>query len=166
MPKSDEAASDFLKPSLFDALKQDLTQLKTVEPGSRSIAEAVAELMPLIKGCRDRGHSWSRIALSFQKYLPGLTVGTLRKYAFEADPSLKGSPKLTSESTVTESALPGLDNEETEEVEDDLETQEEDEDSDSEDEDEADDSDSEDEEEEWPPADEPSSLFTSSTDRK
>jgi hypothetical protein len=151
MVKSIEVAAEFLKPSLFDALKQELALLETVEPGSKSVAEAIAELLPLIKGCRDRGHSWNRIALSFQKFIPDLSATTLRRHAYELDPSLKGTVKGVSENGGSESVLPSLDEdnadlevgqsslfaaasssfeEEDEESEEDEETEDEDEDTD------------------------------------
>ncbi|MGA7931966.1 MAG: hypothetical protein WCA35_00150 [Kovacikia sp.] len=110
MARALEANAEFLKPSSFDALKLELSQLESVEPGSKSVAEAIQELMPLIKGCRDRGHSWNRICLSFQKFVPEMTVGTLRKYAFEFDPSLKGALKGSNESTEVQSVIPNLEN--------------------------------------------------------
>jgi hypothetical protein len=109
MVKSIEVAAEFLKPSLFDALKQELALLETVEPGSKSVAEAIAELLPLIKGCRDRGHSWNRIALSFQKFIPDLSATTLRRHVYELDPSLKGTVKGVNENGGSESVLPSLD---------------------------------------------------------
>jgi hypothetical protein len=105
---SGESPSEFLKPSLFDALKQELGLLEAMEPGSRSIGEVVSELMPLIRGCRDRGHSWVRITQSFQKYLPGMTVGALRKVAFELDPSLKGTVKGVDLTGSSEGLIPTL----------------------------------------------------------
>lgn len=112
MVKSIEVAAEFLKPSLFDALKQELALLETVEPGSKSVAEAIAELMPLIKGCRDRGHSWNRIALSFQKFIPELSATTLRRHVYELDPSLKGTVKGVNENGGSGSVLPSLDEDE------------------------------------------------------
>jgi hypothetical protein len=127
MVKSIEISAEFLKPSLFDALKQELTQLETVEPGSKSMAEAIAELLPLIKGCRDRGHSWNRICLSFQKYVPDITVGMLRKYAFEFDPSLKGTGKASNESVREQSLIPTLESQDLDEGVEDAQEDEEDE---------------------------------------
>lgn len=112
MVKSIEVAAEFLKPSLFDALKQELTLLETVEPGSKSVSEVIAELMPLIKGCRDRGHSWNRIALSFQKFIPDLSATTLRRHAYELDPSLKGTVKGVNENGESGSVVPSLDEDE------------------------------------------------------
>jgi hypothetical protein len=111
MGKPNDVSSEFLKPSLFEALKQELIQLEATEPGSKVVREAIKELMPLVRGCRDRGHAWNQITLSFQKYVPELTVGTLRKHAFEFDPSLKGSSKVTKESIKDEALIPDLDNE-------------------------------------------------------
>jgi hypothetical protein len=104
-----ESSSEFVSPSILEALKQELSSLEAMEPGSKPTAEAIAELLPLIKGCRDRGHSWVRIAQSFQKYLPGVTVGTLRKVAFELDPSLKGAVKGVNLAGASESLIPALD---------------------------------------------------------
>jgi hypothetical protein len=118
MARAIEATVEFLKPSSFDALKLELAQLESVEPGSKSVSEAIAELMPLIKGCRDRGHSWNRICLSFQKFIPELSTTTLRRYVYELDPSLKGTVKGVNENGGSESVLPSLDEDETE-VEDD-----------------------------------------------
>jgi hypothetical protein len=112
MVKSIEVSTEFLKPSLFDALKQELTLLETVEPGSKSVSEVIAELMPLIKGCRDRGHSWNRIALSFQKFIPDLSATTLRRHAYELDPSLKGTFKGVNENGGSGSVLPSFDDDE------------------------------------------------------
>lgn len=107
-----ESSSEFLKPSLFDALKQELLLLEAMEPGSKSMSEAIADLLPLIKGCRDRGHSWVRISQSFQKFLPGMTVGMLRKYAFALDPSLKGTVKGVNLTGESGSLIPALAHEE------------------------------------------------------
>ncbi len=123
MSKSNsESASEFLKPSLFDALKQDLVLLEAIEPGSRSARETIKDLLPLIKGCRDRGHSWQRITGLFQKYLPGLTVGTLRKVAYELDPALKGTVKGINLAQPSESIVPVLDQEDEESEETDWES--------------------------------------------
>jgi hypothetical protein len=103
-----ESSSEFVSPSILEALKQELSSLEAMEPGSKPTAEAIAELLPLIKGCRDRGHSWVRITQSFQKYLPGVTVGTLRKVAFELDPSLKGAVKGVNLAGASESLIPAL----------------------------------------------------------
>jgi hypothetical protein len=109
MAKSMDAASEFVKPSSFDALRLELVQLESVEPGSKSVAEAISELMPLVKGCRDRGHSWNRIALSFQKFIPDLSATTLRRHVYELDPSLKGTVKGVNENGGSGSVLPSLD---------------------------------------------------------
>ncbi len=123
MAKSEvESKVEFLKPSLFDALKQELLDLEKVEPGSRTTKEVIQELLPLIKGCRARGHSWQRITGSFQKYLPGLTIGTLRKLAYELEPALKGTAKGVNSTQATSSAVPEFEEEEDEisETEDDV----------------------------------------------
>ena len=56
--------------------------------------------MPLIRGCRDRGHSWKRIAESLKKFHSGISVGKLKKYAFEIDPSLKSTAKQSGKSLI------------------------------------------------------------------
>jgi hypothetical protein len=124
MVKSIEVASEFVKPSSFDALKQELALLETVEPGSKSVAEVITELMPLIKGCRDRGHSWNRIALSFQKFIPDLSATTLRRHVYELDPSLKGTVKGVNENGGSGSVLPSLKDDEADLEEADLENDE------------------------------------------
>jgi hypothetical protein len=128
-----EVRSKFLKPSLFEALKQDLTDLQSVEPGSRTPKEVIEELMPLIQGSRDRGHSWQRIAGFFQKYLPDLTVGSLRKIAFELDPSLKGTVKGVSPAQASSSVLPDFQGNDNEDESEDADEDEDIEDSDDED---------------------------------
>ena len=117
MANSNEADRDGVKSDRRNNLKQKLMKLQAIETNERTTAEVMAEMMPLVKGCRKRGHSWKRIALLFQEEVPGITVAKLRKYAFEADPSLKDSSKSTKESIVAESALPGLDNDDIEGIE-------------------------------------------------
>ncbi|MCM1984456.1 hypothetical protein [Lyngbya confervoides] len=87
--------SELVNPAVFAEMQAELESLSNTEPGAREVADVVRDLMPLIKGCRDRGHSWKRIAESLQKYHSGLSVGRLRKYAFELDPSLKGKSSST-----------------------------------------------------------------------
>ncbi len=109
MSKSIEGSFEFVKPGLLDALKQELALLESVEPGSKSVAEAIADLLPLIRGCRDRGHSWSRISLSVQKFIPGVSAASLRRYIYDLDPSLKGTVKGVSANGVDSSVVPTLD---------------------------------------------------------
>lgn len=85
MPKS-----EVISPAVFAEMQAELKDLSETEPGARDIVEVVRDLLPLIRGCRDRGHSWKRISESLQKYHSGLSTGRLRKYAYELDPSLKG----------------------------------------------------------------------------
>lgn len=109
MVKAVEGSAEFVKPGLLDGLKQELALLETVEPGSKSIGEAIAELLPLIKGCRDKGHSWSRISQSIQKFIPGVSAASLRRYVYDLDPSLKGTVKGVSADGVVSSVVPTLD---------------------------------------------------------
>jgi hypothetical protein len=109
MVKAVEGSAEFVKPGLLDGLKQELALLETVEPGSKSIAEAIAELLPLIKGCRDRGHSWSRISKSIQKFIPGVSAASLRRYVYDLDPSLKGTVKGVNTDGGNSSVVPTLD---------------------------------------------------------
>ncbi len=109
MSKSVEGSTEFVKPGLLDALKQELALLESVEPGSKSVGEAIADLLPLIRGCRDRGHSWSRISLSVQKFIPGVSAASLRRYVYDLDPSLKGTVKGVSADGVVSSVIPTLD---------------------------------------------------------
>ena len=108
MSKSVDGSVEFVKPGLLDALKQELALLETVEPGSKSVGEAIADLLPLIRGCRDRGHSWSRISKSIQKFIPGVSAASLRRYVYDLDPSLKGTVKGVSPDGVTSSVVPKL----------------------------------------------------------
>ena len=94
--------SELISPSVLAEMKAELESLSKTEPGAREIAEVVAELMPLIQGCRDRGHSWKRIAESLKKFHAGLSVGRLKKYAYELDPSLKSDTKKSSRSLIPE----------------------------------------------------------------
>jgi hypothetical protein len=119
MSKSVEGSTEFIKPGLLDALKQELALLETVEPGSKSIGEAIADLLPLIRGCRDQGHSWSRISLSVQKFIPGVSAASLRRYVYDLDPSLKGTVKGVSADGVASSVVPALDEDKTASEEDD-----------------------------------------------
>ena len=119
MVKAVEGSAEFVKPGLLDALKQELALLETVEPGSKSVGEAIAELLPLIKGCRDRGHSWSRISLSIQKFIPGVSAASLRRYVYDLDPSLKGTVKGVSADGVVSSVVPTLDEDDAVSEEDD-----------------------------------------------
>lgn len=102
------AGVEFVAPGLLESIRQELVLLEAMEPGSKSLGEAIAELLPLIRGCRERGHSWSRIAAVFERFVPGLSVGVLRRYAFELAPELKGAVKGVNLSEVAGSVIPAL----------------------------------------------------------
>ncbi|NJN37944.1 MAG: hypothetical protein HC790_03155 [Acaryochloridaceae cyanobacterium CSU_3_4] len=91
MPKSNNSKQTqiFFSPAQLADLKSELNQLSQVEPGSQSVRDTIEGLMPLIQGCRKRGHSWKRIAGSFQRIGEGVSASQLRRYAYEFDPSLK-----------------------------------------------------------------------------
>ncbi|NJN24451.1 MAG: hypothetical protein HC810_08775 [Acaryochloridaceae cyanobacterium RL_2_7] len=93
---------ELVSPAILAEMKAELESLSSTEPGAREISEVVAELMPLIRGCRDRGHSWKRIAESLKKFHSGLSVGRLKKYAYELDPSLKSDAKKSQTSLIPE----------------------------------------------------------------
>lgn len=97
MPKS-----EVISPAVFAEMQAELKDLSETEPGAREIVEVVRDLLPLIRGCRDRGHSWKRISESLQKYHSGLSIGRLRKYAYELDPSLKSGSSGSKKSLIPE----------------------------------------------------------------
>ena len=80
--------AQFISPAQLAEIKAELEGLSKLEPGAKSVRDAVEELMPIIRGCRARGHSWKRISESFSR-VQGISSASLRKYAFELDPSLK-----------------------------------------------------------------------------
>ncbi|UJB73452.1 hypothetical protein HRE53_33100 (plasmid) [Acaryochloris sp. 'Moss Beach'] len=82
------AKAQFISPAQLAEIKAELEGLSKLEPGAKTIRDAVEELMPIIRGCRARGHSWKRISESFSR-VQGISSASLRKYAFELDPSLK-----------------------------------------------------------------------------
>lgn len=82
------AKAQFISPAQLAEIKAELEGLSKLEPGAKSIRDAVEELMPIIRGCRARGHSWKRISESFSR-VEGISSASLRKYAYELDPSLK-----------------------------------------------------------------------------
>ncbi|MEM9137812.1 MAG: hypothetical protein AAGB01_10750 [Cyanobacteria bacterium P01_F01_bin.42] len=98
--------SHLVSPSLVADMKAELQSLADTEPGAKDLDDVVSELMPLIRGCRQRGHSWKRIAESLGKFHQDLTISRLKRIAFELDPSLKGSPKG--------SAIPEMDSDDSE----------------------------------------------------
>ncbi len=96
------ANPELISPSVLAEMKSELESLSKTEPGAREFSEVIAELMPLIRGCRDRGHSWSKIADSLKKFHSGMSVSRLKKYAYELDPSLKSSAKSSNQSLIPE----------------------------------------------------------------
>lgn len=82
------AMAQFISPAQLAEIKAELEGLSKLEPGAKTLRDAVEELMPIIRGCRARGHSWKRIAESFSR-VEGISSASLRKYAYELDPSLK-----------------------------------------------------------------------------
>ena len=100
------AKAEVIGSALFAEMQAELKELSKTEPGARDVVDVVRDLLPLIRGCRDRGHSWKRIAESLQKHHSGLSVGRLRKYAFELDPSLKGGSPGTQKSLIPEMDQP------------------------------------------------------------
>ena len=93
MPESNPALTQtFISPQSFEALSQELELIATSPPGSRIVTEAISELLPLIRSCRQRGHTWEAITKVFQGRIPNLTTTAFRKSVLELDPSLKGSP--------------------------------------------------------------------------
>ena len=94
------AKSKLVSPSLIADMKAELEGLANTEPGAKDLESVVSELMPLICGCRDRGHSWSKISESLKKYHSELTISRLKRIAFELDPSLKSSPRSQAKSLI------------------------------------------------------------------
>lgn len=82
------AISQFISPAQLAEIKAELQGLSKLEPGAKTVQDAVKELIPIIRGCRVRGHSWKRISESFSR-VEGISAASLRKYAYELDPSLK-----------------------------------------------------------------------------
>jgi hypothetical protein len=91
MPEPNPASQTYIRPQHFEALRHDLELAANCPPGSRTVTQAILELLPSIRVCRERGHTWEALAKAFQKHLPNLTTATLRKTAWELDPTLDGS---------------------------------------------------------------------------
>jgi hypothetical protein len=103
----------FINPSQLSELMKDLEQLQSMDPGALEQTEAIEKMLPIIRGCRDRGHSWNRITQVLQKQLPGLTSATLRRVVFQLDPTLKGSKKGVKIEGKSKSLVPEWDEDET-----------------------------------------------------
>jgi hypothetical protein len=110
MAKSGQAG--FINPAQLSELMKDLERLQSMDPGALEQTEAIEKMLPAIRGCRDRGHSWNRITQVLQKQLPGLTSATLRRVVFQLDPSLKGSKKAVKVNGQSESLIPEWDGDE------------------------------------------------------
>lgn len=100
---------EFISPTQLNELMKDLEQLQSMDPGALEQSEAIEKMLPMIRGCRDRGHSWNRITQVLQKKLPGLTSATLRRVVFQLDPALKGSKKGVKLDEKSESLVPEWD---------------------------------------------------------
>ncbi|NJN37982.1 MAG: hypothetical protein HC790_03410 [Acaryochloridaceae cyanobacterium CSU_3_4] len=72
-------------------LEQRLEKFSKIDSKAKSHRSTITRLMPLIRGCRDKGHSWEFIAGIFQERYPGLSAALLRKVVYEIEPSLKPS---------------------------------------------------------------------------
>lgn len=92
MSEPNPATQTYIRPQDMQALRHDLEMTAKRPPGSKTIAQAISDLLPLIRDCRQHGHTWDAIAKTFQKHIPNLTTAALRKTVWELDPSLKGSP--------------------------------------------------------------------------
>ena len=84
--------TQYISPAELADIKAELEDLSKLQPGAQTVKDAIEDLMPIIRGCRARGHSWKRIAESFSR-VDGISSASLRKYAYELDPSLKESVK-------------------------------------------------------------------------
>jgi hypothetical protein len=92
-------------------LEQRLEKFTKIDSKAKSHRSTINRLMPLIRGCRDKGHSWEFIAGIFQERYPGLSAALLRKVVYEIDPSLKASVKKKGDAQKVESLIPELDEE-------------------------------------------------------
>jgi hypothetical protein len=100
---------EFISPAQLNELMKDLEQLQSMDPGALERSEAIEKMLPMVRGCRDRGHSWNRITQILKKQLPGLTSATLRRVVFQLDPSLKVSKKGVQLNGKSGSLIPELD---------------------------------------------------------
>lgn len=92
-------------------LEQRLEKFSQIDAGAKSHKSTITRLMPLIRGCRDKGHSWAFIAGIFQERYPGLSPALLRKVVYEINPSLKGSTNGSKSSPKSDSLIPELEDE-------------------------------------------------------
>jgi hypothetical protein len=89
-------------------LEERLEKFSKIDSKAKSHRSTITRLMPLIRGCRDKGHSWEFIAGIFQERYSGLSAALLRKVVYEIDPSLKPSVGKKAVHQV-ESLIPDLD---------------------------------------------------------
>ena len=94
--------SNLIRPSLVAEMKAELEDLSQTEPGAKDLESVIEELMPLIQGCRDRGHSWKKITESLKKFHSDISVSRLKRIAFTLDPSLKSKSRSTGKSLIPE----------------------------------------------------------------
>lgn len=89
-------------------LEERLEKFSKIDSKAKSHRSTITRLMPLIRGCRDKGHSWEFIAGIFQERYPGLSAALLRKVVYEIEPTLKPSvgKKIVHQ---VESLIPELD---------------------------------------------------------
>jgi hypothetical protein len=90
-------------------LEQRLEKFTKINSKAKSHRSTITRLMPLIRGCRDKGHSWEFIAGIFQERYPGLSAALLRKVVYEIDPSLKASVNRKDAAHKVEPLIPEMD---------------------------------------------------------
>lgn len=92
-------------------LEERLEKFSKIDSKAKSHRNTITRLIPLIRGCRDKGHSWDFIAGIFQERYPGLSAALLRKVVYEIEPSLK--PSIGKKAVhQPESLIPALDDDE------------------------------------------------------
>jgi hypothetical protein len=96
-------------------LEERLEKFSKIDSKAKSHRSTITRLMPLIRGCRDKGHSWEFIAGIFQERYPGLSTALLRKVVYEIEPSLKPSVGKKVVHKV-ESLIPDLDEDKTHKI--------------------------------------------------
>ena len=97
--------SNLISPSLIAEMKAELESLSQTEPGAKDLESVISELMPLIQGCRDRGHSWKKITESLKKFHADISISRLKRIAFTLDPSLKSQSRSLGKSLIPELAI-------------------------------------------------------------
>ena len=92
--------SNLISPSLVAEMKAELESLSQTEPGAKDLESVISELMPLIQGCRDRGHSWKKITESLKKFHSNISISRLKRIAFTLDPTLKTQSRSPGQSLI------------------------------------------------------------------